>query len=237
LNILLHKAGGDTGAWLDALVRALPEATIVRSQDSIAAPVDYALVWKPPVALLQHLRGAKAVFNLGAGVDALIAMADWPRETPLIRLEDAGMATQMSEYVAHAVLHWYRELDAYAIDQRQRAWRPRKRLDKAAFAVGILGLGLLGTRVASTLGSLGFPVCGWTRSPKRVDAVQNFTGPIALDAFLRASRVLVCMLPLTPATRGLLNRETLSRLPRGRGSHCPAGRRSPRGRDAGRLPR
>ena len=215
MNILFHKPGGDGAAWLDALMRALPDATIGRWPEAMSGRVDYALVWKPPAALLERLPGVKAVFNLGAGVDALLEMGQWPRETPLIRLEDAGMATQMSEYVAHAVLRWYRDFDAYALQQRERVWRPHRRTDKAGFGVGILGLGLLGQQVASTVRWLGFPSAGWSRSEKAIDGVACYAGPAQLDAFLHASRVLVCMLPLTPVTRGLINRETLSHLPRG----------------------
>jgi glyoxylate/hydroxypyruvate reductase len=214
VNILLQKPG-DSAAWLDALARALPDAAIGRWPDTVLNRVDYALVWKPPTALVEQLPGVKAVFNLGAGVDALLGMDHWPHATPLIRLEDAGMSIQMSEYVAHAVLHWYRDFDAYALQQRERVWRPRRRLDKADFGVGILGLGLLGVEVAATLRSFGFPVAGWSRSAKAVDGVLTYAGPAQLDAFLRSARVLVCMLPLTPVTRGLINRETLSHLPRG----------------------
>jgi len=214
VKILLQKPGSDAAAWADALRVALPEATIHRWPDGAQDPMDYALVWKPPVELVERLEESKAVFNLGAGVDALLGKSQWS-STRLIRLEDAGMAVQMSEYVAYAVLRWYREFAAYEVAQRERVWQPRRRLDKGNFGVGVLGLGLLGTEVAATLKSLGFPVSGWSRSPKAVEGVRTFAGPAQLEAFLRSTRVLVCMLPLTPATRGLVDRNVLSRLPRG----------------------
>jgi glyoxylate/hydroxypyruvate reductase A len=215
LKLLLYTAGVDGSAWVDALARALPEAKIQRWPDADACAIDYALVWKPPKGMLADLRSAKAIFNLGAGVDALLAMPGWPAELPLIRLEDAGMAEQMSEYVLHAVLRWYREFDAYAQAQRERAWRPRRRLGKEQFSIGLLGAGVLGHRVASSLRALGFPVLAWSRTRKDMPGVRSYAGGAELDDFLGETRVLVCMLPLTTLTRGLLNGDVLARLPTG----------------------
>jgi glyoxylate/hydroxypyruvate reductase len=215
LKLLLYTAGIDGAAWVDSLARALPDANIQRWPDADSSAIDYALVWKPPKTMLPDLRAAKAIFNLGAGVDMLLAMPGWPRDLPLIRLEDAGMAEQMSEYVVHAVLRWYREFDAYAQAQLDRAWRPRRRMDKDSFTIGLLGAGTLGLPVAMALQRLGFRVLAWTRTRRDLDGVGTYTGAVELDDFLGACRVLVCMLPLTTVTRGLLSRDVLSRLPRG----------------------
>ena len=129
--------------------------------DTAQAPphdVDYALLWKPPPRLLQRLGRVKAIFNLGAGIDALVGVDSLPSGVPVVRIEDAGMAEQMSEYVVHAVLRQYREFDAYAEAQRAGLWRPRGRQDKQAFRVGILGIGVLGTAVAAALRPFGFPL-------------------------------------------------------------------------------
>jgi glyoxylate/hydroxypyruvate reductase len=215
LNLLFHTAGEDGELWLDALSQALPEAKLLAWPDARMIEIDYALLWRPPDALLRGLSRVKAIFNLGAGVDALMAMPERPRGVPVIRLEDAGMARQMAEYVAHAVLRRYREFDAYAQSQRDAVWQPRPRLRKDEFEVGILGIGVLGTAVAATLSTFEFRLAGWSRTQKTLTGVTTFAGVAALPAFLSRSRLLVCILPLTPETYGLLNRDTLSKLPRG----------------------
>ena len=215
MKLLFHTAGEDGDAWRDALARALPDAKILTWPTPHPIDVDYALVWRPPAALLAGLSGAKAIFNLGAGVDALMAMPERPGGVPVIRLEDAGMAQQMAEYVVHAVLRRYREFDAYAQEQRNARWEPRSRLRKDEFGVGILGLGVLGAAVATALAAFGFPLAGWSRTPRSLGGVRSFAGMSELTRFLSLVRVLVCLLPLTPETRGLLNHATLSKLPRG----------------------
>ena len=212
MNILFYTAGDDTELWTAALREALPEAGIT-VWPSVAAAIDYAVVWKPPAKLVAGLTPVRAVFNLGAGVDTVMELA-WPAGIPLVRLVDAGMAEQMAEYVAYAVLRRYREFADYEEAQRERRWHQRARLDKSLFSVGILGIGVLGSAVAETLVSLGFPVTGWSRSRKEIAGVRMFARA-ELDAFLATCRILVCLLPLTNETRGLLDRRVLSRLPRG----------------------
>ena len=214
MKILLQPPRDEREAWRAALSAALPEAAVAMWPDAPAEP-DYALVWKPPAELFARVRPAKAIFNLGAGVDVLMAMATLPEGIPVIRLENAGMAVQMAEYVTLAVLCAYREADAYAAQQREGRWQPRPRLAKAGFGVGILGFGVLGQAVARAVAPFGFPLFSWSRTKKQVPGVHSFAGPAELPAFLAASRVLVCLLPSTPETRGLLGRANLSQLPRG----------------------
>ena len=192
----------------------MPEATITLWPEAPAEP-DYALVWKPPAEVFARVRPKKAIFNLGAGVNALLDRPSLPADIPVIRLEDAGMALQMAEYVTLAVLRAYREADAYAAQQRRGLWQPRPRIAKAAFGVGILGFGVLGRAVAAALAPFGFPIAGWSRERKVASAVASFAGQAELSAFLARSSVLICLLPVTPETRGLLGRANLARLPAG----------------------
>ena len=214
MDLLVAVAGHDAPRWRDAFVERLPEARVHLWPDA-PRTVDFAALWKPPAELFTSVTVRRAIANLGAGVDALLAVPTLPRDVPIIRLEDAGMAEQMAEYVTLAVLDAFRERERYAIQQRQRRWSPRPRGAKPAFGIGLLGLGVLGQAVARPLRALGFPLTGWSRTPRALDGIETFSGSEGLDAVLARSRVVVCMLPLTAATRGLLDRERLARLPRG----------------------
>ena len=214
MKILLQFPRGDVGEWLLGLRAAFPGAAIAVWPDEMPTP-EYALVWNPPAEIFTVVRPVKAIFNLGAGVDRLLTLPTLPAQVPVIRLEDAGMAEQMVDYVTLAVLGAYRESDVYAQQQRAAEWRPRPRIDKSTFGVGILGFGVLGRAVAKALASFGFPILAWSRSGKEAPEVTSFAGRAELPGFLARSRVLACLLPSTPETVGLLDRHTLELLPRG----------------------
>jgi glyoxylate/hydroxypyruvate reductase A len=199
--------------WLQGLQAALPQAEVSRWHRG-AAPADYAVVWAPPQALFDEQPQLKAAFNIGAGVDALLSL-QVGSHTQLVRLDDAGMSVQMAEYVCHALIRHTREFDAYEADTGAGIWSFRKPLARAEFPVGILGLGVLGARVAQAVAQFEFPVLGWSRSPKQLAGVHCFSGPQALDRFLAGTRVLVNLLPLTSETENVLNRSTLSQLQSG----------------------
>jgi glyoxylate/hydroxypyruvate reductase A len=213
MRVVYFSADQDADKWLPGLRAALPSAEVSLWTPG-AAPADYAVVWKPSQQLLDEQPQLKAIFNTGAGVDALMQLR-LPARVPVVRLDDAGMSVQMAEYVCHALIRHFREFDAYEADTRAGKWSFRKPLSRADFPVGILGMGVLGERVARAVGQFEFPVNGWSRSPKVVPGVQCFAGMAQLPDFLAASRVLVCLLPLTPETQDLLNLANLSRLQSG----------------------
>ena len=215
MRVLLYTPSKTLPEWQDALVRALPEAEVRAWEPGLAWRADYAALWYPAAEVLAGQTGLKAIFNLGAGVEALLKRIALPPGVPVIRLEDAGMARQMAEYVTWAVLRYFRRLDAYAAQQSRAEWRLHRPLRHADFPVGVMGMGVLGTHIAGALATLGFPVLGWSRGKKRVEGLRLFAGPLELSAFLGGSRALVCMLPLTADTAGILNRHTLSKLPQG----------------------
>ncbi|MBP7572695.1 MAG: glyoxylate/hydroxypyruvate reductase A [Rhodoferax sp.] len=196
--------------WLAGLRTALPQASIEPWQPG-AVSADYAVVWAPPQSFLDEQTQLKCIFNIGAGVDALLKLR-LPFKAKVVRLDDAGMSAQMAEYVCHAVIRHFREFDGFAADVAQGIWSFRKPRRRAEFPIGVMGLGVLGERVAKALASFEFPVNGWSRSAKVIEGVRCFTGPEQLDAFLTATRVLVCLLPLTPDTRDIMRLETLARL-------------------------
>ena len=151
------------------------------------------------------------MFNIGAGVDALLRLR-LPAGCTVVRLDDAGMAVQMAEYVCHALIRHFREFDEYEASAQAGRWSYRKPRERRDFPVGVMGLGVLGERVAQALAQFEFPVNGWSRSPKAIGGIRTFSGQNGFHDFLAASRVLVNLLPLTPDTQNILNRDTLSRL-------------------------
>ncbi len=213
---LLHRADGVTKPWIDGFAAALPDAEVVvwREGDDIA-PCDYAVTWAPPPAMLALLAHVKAIFVTGAGVDGIMKFKDALPAVPIIRLGDAGMAVQMAEYVAYAVLRYFRRFDEYEAQARRGLWHPLPQYDKEDFTIGVMGMGVLGTRVLDALAPFGFPLRAWSRSQKEREGVICHAGEEGLDGFLRATRVLVCMLPLTLDTADLLSRRRLAQLPRG----------------------
>lgn len=196
--------------WLTGLAAALPGADISVWQPG-APQADYAVVWAPPQQFIAEQAGLKAMFNIGAGVDALLKLR-LPPGLAVVRLDDAGMAVQMAEYVCHALIRHFREFDQYEADMRAGRWSYRKPRLRQDFPVGVMGLGVLGERVARAVAQFDFPVLGWSRSPKQIAGVRCYSGADGFNDFLAASRVLVNLLPLTPETQGIMNRDRLSRL-------------------------
>ncbi len=196
--------------WLTAFRAALPGVDI--SEWAPGAPqADHAVVWSPPQQFMDEQPALKGIFNTGAGVDALLKLK-LPAGATLVRLDDAGMSVQMAEFVCHAIIRHFRELDGYEADVTQGKWSFRKPRLRAEYPVGVMGLGVLGERVARAVAQFEFPVNGWSRSPKSLEGVRGFAGMAQLNDFLAASRILVCLVPLTPDTQDILNRETLLRL-------------------------
>jgi glyoxylate/hydroxypyruvate reductase len=178
------------------------------------------VVWRPPRELLAGRHELRAIFNLGAGVDAILALeraspGTLPREAQLVRLEDSGMAQQMAEYIAYAVLRYLRRFDEYEQLQAQRHWKLLNPHPRETFVIGVLGLGVLGTHVGRVLASLGLPVRGFSRSPRKVEGIATYAGDAQFDAFLDGVKVLVNLLPHTPDTHEVLNAETFSKLAHG----------------------
>ena len=216
MKITCHFPAGfpEADLWVRDIARLLPGAEVEIWKPG-ASPADYAVIWCPSEQFVAEQTRLKAMFNAGAGVDALLKLG-LPIRCPLIRLEDAGMGEQMSEYVVHAALNHLREFDRYKAQQQAARWVALAPRTKADFPVGVLGLGVLGQRVAQDLRALGFSVHAWTRSKQgEADGIPLFHGAQGFDDFLAATQILVCLLPLTPETEGILNRAALQRLRRG----------------------
>ncbi len=217
MNIIYYHPLFNAQEWLAGIKQRLPQAEIREWQRGDERPADYALVWRPPHEMLANRRDLKAVFALGAGVDAILDQerkhpGTLPAGVPLLRLEDTGMAQQMQEYALSYVLRYFRRFDEYQALQQRQEWQPLDPHSLDDFTIGILGAGVLGQSVARKLTEFGFSVRCWSRSAKQLDGVQSFAGEAQRAAFLDGVKLVINLLPNTPETLGILNRELFAQL-------------------------
>ena len=213
--ILVAVDGPQAGDWLAAL------RDNAKTREVMAWPlspedmsrVAFACVWLPPHGMLARLPNLEAIINLGAGVDHLLADPTLPA-VPVARVAHADLTARVTEYVVLHVLMHHRRQRLYDAQQHQRNWRVHDQPAASEIAVGVMGFGTIGGHAASALAGLGFQVAGWSRSPKKLSGIESFHGPAGLDAFLARSEILVCLLPRTPETEGILNLALLRKLKR-----------------------
>lgn len=213
--LVFYSGVDESAAWRDAIRGELPDLEF-RTWPEAGDPADvrYALVWKPPEGFFQAFPNLSLIINLGAGVDAILARSDLP-PVPISRISDPHMARMMASYVVFAVLRYYRDIPAFERAQRRREWHYIHPREPGELTVGVMGLGELGRRAAEELGRWGFTMRGWARSRHRIDGVETFAGREELNDFLDGLDIVVILLPLTPQTRGLIDRSLLEALPRG----------------------
>ena len=217
MALLFCSTSEDPDLWRTMLRQHLPDLEVRVWPDEVGDPsaIEVAIVWRPPPGALKGIGKPKAIFCLGAGIESMLGDPDLPADVPIVRLVDPTMTAAMSEFVIYWVLHFHRDFHRYADFQRDRVWHRFSQPETARRRVGILGLGELGQDAARKLLALGFPVAGWSRTPKRVDGVECFDGRDGLMQMLSGTNILVCLLPLTAATEGIIDRETLAALPEG----------------------
>jgi len=220
--ILVVKSGGEAAlpAWRACFAEVAPQLSLRWWDDPALDPasVDYALVWDPEPGRLAQLPKLRAIFGSGAGVDFIAADPLLPRGLPLVRCVPPEATQRMGEHVAWAVLSLAKDARRMAVAQAGRAWD----YFEAPFAaaerrVGVMGLGAMGLRSVAMVHALGIPVVGWSRTRKVVPGIDTFAGAAELPAFLARCDVLVCLLPATPETRGIIAAPLLAQLPRGAG--------------------
>ena len=180
-----------------------------------ADDIEFAFSWNHPHGEFKKYKNLKCIASLGAGVDHILSDPDLPAGVPVTRVVEPSMAQSMSEYATLGVLNYCRQFDFYRADQSQKKWQPRIPLLAADMRIGIMGLGQLGEDAAKKLSYLGFPVTGWSRTPKDIEGVKSLAGENALNDFLSQTRILICMLPLTPKTKGILSQNIFDKLPAG----------------------
>ena len=201
--------------WRERFTRACADRPVALIPDDAIDPasVRYAAVWKPKPGMLGGFPNLQAIFNLGAGVDAVMADKTLPA-VPLVRVAVGDLTQRMTEYVVMHVLMHHRRQGYYAESQRAKVWAPKLQWAAGALRVGVMGMGVLGRDAAEVLARIGFDVAGWSSTAKSIPGVRCFAGESGLDAFLARTDVLVCLLPLTTQTRGILNRRTFGALAR-----------------------
>lgn len=178
--------------------------------------VTFALVWHPPPGALKALPNLKALSSMGAGIDHLVANPEVSAHLPIARIVDPELIQSMTEYIVTATLLHFRDFDLYRNHQSATRWQPEPPKSIRDIKVGIMGIGMLGGDAATRLRAIGFDVVGWSRNPKQHPALsRSYAGPDELTAFLDEARILVCLLPLTPETKGILDRNVFASLQKG----------------------
>jgi glyoxylate/hydroxypyruvate reductase A len=215
MALLFLSADDPAEAWRDALVAAIPGLEVrIWPEAGDPAEIDLALVWQPPPGELARYPNLRAILSLGAGVDGLLAQPGLP-DVPIVRMIDPSLTRTMTEYVLLAVLRHHRQFDHFEREQRALRWSFAFPPQAADRRVGVMGLGELGSAAARALADHGFPVAGWSRTAKQLPGIETFAGQAGRRAFLARTDILVCLLPLTALTAGILDAATFAGLPQG----------------------
>jgi glyoxylate/hydroxypyruvate reductase len=215
MSVLIAITGWDPKPWRARIEAQLPSHQIVMLDEPFdRASVRYALSWRHPPGALKDLPNLRVILSLGAGVDHLFADPVLP-DKPIVRVVDPDLTNRMSEWVVmHALVH-LRQLRRYERQQSERVWADDDQQPKASdIQIGVLGLGVMGKDAVTKLKALGFKVAGWSASPKSLPDVTCFSGADGLKRMLAQTDMLVVLLPLTDATRGIINASLLSQLKR-----------------------
>ncbi len=202
--------------YIDELHKLDPNLTI-REWPDVGDPgdVDIAMVWKMPYGELAKFPNLKLIMSMAAGVDHVLNDPDMPRHVPLVRVTDPHMARSMGHWAAMNILRLHRDTAMYDERRARKEWSPERAFDTDSVQVGLLGLGYLGTHVAKMLQAMGLKVQGWARSAKSIGGIRSFQGVAGLHEMLATTNYLVCLLPNTPETVGIMNADLFARMPRG----------------------
>lgn len=212
-KVYFAVSGWDPEIWIKAFAKHAPDREVVTQvQPGDEAAIDYALVWKQQPGSLANLPNLKVIFSLGAGVDHIFHDSQVP-DVPIVRTVSPDLTMRMSEYVVWQVLDHHRLGAQYRAQQLKKLWLEDRRQPAASeVTIGIMGLGILGRDAAEKLKTLGFQVNGWSRRPQQLEGVTTYHGKDGLSDFLKTADILVCLLPLTPDTKGVLSMALFGRM-------------------------
>ena len=205
----------DGQAWATHMRKAMPTRSVrIWPAMGNLEDVHYVAAWLPPANVVRSLLNLKVIFSLGAGVDAILSDPSLPTDKPIVRVNDPDLTMRMSEHVVMQVLMHHRQQRRLDANQHSKIWGQLPQHAASALRVGVMGLGVLGTDAARKLSIMGFPTAGWSRTRKSIDGVECFAGQGELDNFLARTDVLICLLPATVETEGILNRDLIRKLSR-----------------------
>jgi len=209
VNVLFASTKEKPEFWFPLLQKALPADRFFAWPDTNGGDIDVALVATHPKGVFAGLTRLRLIQSLWMGVENIIGDAELPKGVPVARLIDPGMVAAMGETVLSCVLDWHRHFWCYRQFQKDRVWKRRRQYLASDRTIGLLGLGELGGSAAAKLRALGFNVAGWSRRPKQLEGVYCSTD---LNEILSRSDAIVCLLPLTPQTRGILNKDNIQKI-------------------------
>lgn len=205
-----------TDWWCEMLSALMPGWEVVPFS-KVADPeaVRYAVVWRPETGAIARFPNLRAIVSVGAGIDHVLADTELPRGVPIIRTVGTDLTQRMREYVALHVLRHHRNMPEILASQARSDWNQIIVPPATERRVGVMGLGNLGSAAARTLAGLGFRTVGWSRTGRAVEGVETHADAGGLPDFLAGTEILVCLLPLTRETEGILNADLFARLPEG----------------------
>ncbi|KXV28057.1 2-hydroxyacid dehydrogenase [Gluconobacter japonicus] len=215
MSFVLKSTEERARLWKPMFASELPELAFhVWPETGNPQKVRYLAAWQPPENLAENFPNLEVLFSVGAGVDQL-NLASIPENVRVVRMMEPGLTEGMIEYVLWAVLSYHRNMFQYARQQGAHVWKGAPNVSSSLFRVGMMGMGALGTPVLKKLSQFGYVCHGWSRSRHDIPGIKSYAGPEELDAFLAATDILVCLMPLTEATKGILSRKLFEKLPKG----------------------
>jgi glyoxylate/hydroxypyruvate reductase A len=216
MAIVLIRQDGKLDLWKNAFLQQFPDLPVFNFKESHPLEeITMAIVWKHPEGSLTKYPNLKCIASFGAGVDFIFEDTSRPEKVDITRVIDPALAADMSEYVVSVILGYLKNMDLYRQCQQQSSWEPKTYTRIADHTVGIMGAGTLGMTLSQSLISMGFEVVGWSKYKKEGKGLKIYHGISGKTDFLKRTTILVCLLPLTDDTKGILNKETLSLLPAG----------------------
>lgn len=205
ISIGFYGNDDDRAMWCQRLTPLLSDFDIVDLESDAGMHADIALVWAPPSGLLAKMPNLRGIIMQGQGVDHMMGDDTTPRSVPLVRLVDPDMSDALSHWAILNALDMWRYGAQYRAQQAERLWKPLEQRPATGAVIGIMGVGAIGSVIATRFASLGFKVKGWARTKRTLDDVEMFAGMEALPSFLADTDIIVSVLPLTPATSGIMN--------------------------------
>lgn len=216
MGIVIIRQDDKIEAWKNALKAVAPEVNVYSYlEEHEKETIHMVLVWKPPHGIIAQYPNLKCIASAGAGVDFIFEEKDLPVNVPITRVVDPVLASDMSEFVMGLTFNYLKNLSSYKEDQANTLWTPKPYKRIKDVTVGILGLGKLGMAVARDMQRIGFQTQGWSNTPKNMEGISSYAGQEQLSDFLRTTSVLICLLPLTTETSGILDKKLFGQLPKG----------------------